>query len=253
MEKHSEKHTEHHSAKKGDTITLEKATVWKIATAVLAIVVIVMFLNKGGATVPSAPSPQPTAGGDQFPTVNVNMKALADDDAYLGDANAPLTIVEFSDFQCPFCKRFFTDTEAQLINTYVKTGKARLVYRDFPLGFHVNAQIASEGSECAKKQGKFWEMHDAIFKASQADGTGIASADLKNIAVSLGLDATKFNTCLDSGETSSEVQKDLADGQAAGVQGTPSFFIGKTDGSSAQMIAGAYPFSAFQQIIGAQG
>ena len=246
-EHHSEKHVEHH-AKKSETITLEKATVWKIATAVLAIVVIIMFLNKGGTT----PTPQPTAGGDQFPVVNVNMKALADDDAYLGDANAPLTIIEFSDYQCPFCKRFFDDTEAQLINTYVKTGKARFVYRDFPLNFHANAQIAAEGSECAKKQGKFWEMHDAIFKASQADGTGIASADLKNIAATLGLDTTKFNTCLDSGETTAEVQKDLNDGQAAGIQGTPGFFIGKTDGSSAQMISGAYPFAAFQQVIEAQ-
>jgi len=90
-----------------------------------------------------------------------------DDDAILGDPNAPVTIIEFSDFECPFCQRFFSETLSQIQKEYIDTGKARLVYRDFPLSFHPGAQPAAEAAECAKAQGKFWEMHDLIFSKQQ--------------------------------------------------------------------------------------
>jgi protein-disulfide isomerase len=231
-----------------ETITIEKATLWKIVSGVLALVVIVMFLNKGG-TAPLPTAPTAPAAGDEFPVVSVSMKALADDDAVIGDANAPVTIVEFSDFQCPFCQRFYTQTEAQIINTYVKTGKARFIYRDFPLSFHQNAEKAALASECAHEQGKFWEYHDILFKYSQGDGTGLNTEDLKKYASDLGLNTVQFNGCLDSEKYKSEVQKDMQDGTAVGIRGTPGFLIGKTDGSTAQTISGAYPFDAFQQVI----
>jgi len=202
-----------------------------------------MFLNQGGPAVPTAPTP---TGGEQFPTVNVNMQKLADDDDFLGDANAEITIVEFSDYECPFCGRFWSQTLPSIKSNYINTGKARLVYRDFPLGsIHANAQKAAEAAECAGDQGKYFEMHDKIFQGQAALNTN----NFKAWAADLGLDTNAFNTCLDSGAKASEVQKDLQDGSSVGIQGTPGFLIGKTGGSTAILVSGAYPYSAFEQII----
>ena len=165
----------------------------------------------------------------------------ADDDPVEGAKNAPVTIIEFSDFQCPFCERFYTQTLPQIENEYIKTGKAKLVYRDFPLSFHENAQKAAEAGECADEQGKFWVMHDMIFE-NQAS---LSVADLKKYAGRVGLDQAKFDSCLDSSKYAAEVQKDQTDGQAAGVTGTPGFVI------NGRLIVGAQPFSAFKQAIDA--
>jgi protein-disulfide isomerase len=194
------------------------------------------------AAAPAPPLPQPTAQ----PSPSAVKADVALGQHVLGDPNAPITIVEFSDFQCPFCARFFQQTESQLIDTYVKTGKAKFAYRHFPLSFHQNAQKAAEASECAAKLGgndAFWKMHDVIFRNGQGDGTGMAVNDLKKYAVDMGLDATAFNQCLDNGETAGIVQQDQRDGSAAGVSGTPTFYI------NGQQLVGAQPFSSFQQII----
>ena len=183
---------------------------------------------------PSAPTPQAP------PAVKANVAAGR---YVMGDGKATVEIVEFGDYQCPFCKRFFDQTEQQLIDTYVKTGKVKFSVRHFPLGFHQNAQKASEAAECAGKQGKFWEMHNALYQNSQADGTGLNVADLKKYASDLRLDTAKFNSCLDEGETAALVQQDSREGQAAGVSGTPSFYV------NGQQIVGAQPFSSFQQAI----
>ena len=144
-----------------------------------------------------------------------------DDDAVRGEEDAPVTIIEFSDFQCPFCERFYSQTLPQLEEEYISTGKVKLVYRDFPLSFHQEAQPAAEAAECAGEQGKYWEMHDKIFE-NQAS---LSNANYKKWAIDIGLNTAKFNTCLDSGAMASEVQKDFTDGQASGVQGTPAFFV----------------------------
>lgn len=161
------------------------------------------------------------------------------------------TIVEFSDFQCPFCQQFFNETLPQIKSNYIDTGKAKLVYRYFPLPIHSNAQKAAEAAECANQQGKFWQYHDLLFKNAQSDGTGLDAASLKKYADSLGLNRgmlgffgkNKFNTCLDNGQAAEAVNQDVKDGEAAGVSGTPSFVI---DG---KLIVGALPFAAFQQAI----
>ncbi len=223
-------------AKSDVLFSLKKEDFWKIATVILAIVLIwaLFFRGETGA----APSPSPTQPS-AAPTVEVS----ADDDPVKGNKNAPVEIIEFSDFQCPFCARFYSDTLPQLEKEYIKTGKAKLVYRDFPLtSIHPYAQKAAEAAECADDQGKFWEMHNKIFDNQAAIGV----IDLKKYADELGLDTAKFNSCLDSGKYASEVQKDLTDGQAAGVSGTPSFFV------NGKKIVGAQPFSAFKQIIDAE-
>lgn len=164
-------------------------------------------------------------------------------DSYsIGDKDAPVTIIEFSDFECPFCERFYSQSYKQIKANYVDTGKVRIVFKHFPLPFHASAQKAAEASECAGEQGKFWEMHDKLFENQNA----IAINNLKSYAVDLGLDASKFNTCLDTGKYASKVQKDASDGSAAGVSGTPSFFI------NGKSVVGAQPYSVFQQAIEAE-
>lgn len=170
---------------------------------------------------------------------NNDFRLAEDSDIFKGNSDAPVTIVEFSDFQCPFCAAFYQNTLPQIEEIYLKTGKAKLVFRDFPLPFHADAQKAAEVAECAGEQGKFWEMHNMIFDNQEAIGV----ADLKQNGKSLGLDIAALNDCLDSGKYADEVRRDMNDGSAAGVSGTPTFFI------NGEKLVGAQPFSVFEQII----
>ena len=158
-------------------------------------------------------------------------------------------MIEFSDFQCPFCQRNFANTLPTLKKDYIDTGKVRYVFRDFPLdSIHPQARKAAEAAHCAGEQGKYWEMHDTLFKNQRALG-GI---QLKGFARTLGLKEDEFNTCLDDGKYANTVSEHLAAGSAVGVTGTPSFFIAKTsaDGTlEAINIKGAQPFTSFQQVI----
>jgi protein-disulfide isomerase len=153
--------------------------------------------------------------------------------------NAKVTIVEFSDFECPYCGKAY-DVLKQVLATY--GNKIELVYKHFPLSFHPNAQKASEASECAKDQNKFWEYHDKLFENQRA----LDVNSLKRYASELGLNIEKFNACLDSGEKAPIVQEDFNEGKNRGVTGTPTFFIND------KMLVGAQPFEAFKQLIEAE-
>ena len=183
------------------------------------------------------------------------VEVSVDDDAVLGDKNAPLTLIEFSDYECPFCKRSFTDVLPELKKRYIDTGKVKLVYRDYPLPFHANGQKEAEAAECARSlsdDAMYYKFHDQIFTKTTSNGTGLALTELPVIAKSLGLNVTQFQQCLDSGKYKDEVAKDIADGSAAGVSGTPSYFVGETskDGEiSGELLVGAQPFSAFEALI----
>lgn len=193
--------------------------------------------NTGGGDQQIAGNNQPAGG-----VANVS----ADDDAFIGKENAPVTLIEFSDFECPFCRKFWKETLPLIKKEYIDTGKVRFVYRDFPLSFHPGATPAAEGAECAREQGKFWEMHDAIFDEQEKQGSGTIqfdALDVKKWAAKIGLNASKFNQCLDSGKYKQEVEKDIADGLAAGVSGTPSIFV------NGRLIVGAQPFAAFKAVI----
>ena len=212
--------------------------------------IIIAGLMIGGAVLYTRSDSKKVAANNQAANIQqagsvVNVSA--DDDAVLGDPNAPVTIIEFSDFQCPFCRKFYTETLPQIKKDYLLTGKAKLVYRDFPLvQIHPGATPAAEGAECAREQGKFWEMHDAIFDEQGKLGSGtvqFTALDVKKWAANIGLNASKFNQCLDSGKYKQEVEKDLADGSAAGVNGTPATFI------NGRLVSGAQPFVAFKVII----
>lgn len=163
-----------------------------------------------------------------------------DDDPVKGDANAPITIIEFSDFECPFCGKFFRETLPLIQKEYIDTGIAKLVYRDFPLSMHENAQKAAEAAECADDQDKFWEYHDKLF---ENQGT-LDVPSLKQYAIDLGLDGSTFDDCLDSDKYADEVKADMDDGTNKGdVGGTPAFFI------NGIVLVGAQPFAVFKNVI----
>ncbi len=166
------------------------------------------------------------------------------DQPTIGNANAKLTIYEFGDFQCPYCKNFFADTYPTLKANYIDTGKVKIVFRHFPLTqIHQNAQISSEAAECASRQGAFEAYYSILYTKGQGDGTGLDAGSLKTYASQLGLNMPAFNKCLDNHEAKTVVDQDAAVGSKAGVSGTPSFVI---DG---QLVVGAQPAAAFEQII----
>lgn len=235
-----------------------KFNFWMVSTFVLLGVIIgfvgskLPFLNgsaqqasvlKPAANAPSAPSaPKATVlTADQI-------AALPDDDPVFGDANAPVTIVEFSDFQCGYCARFMKNTLPLIEENYIKTGKAKFVYRDFPLDIHPQAMPAAEAAECADEQGKFREMHDILFtEQSQWSGNPDAEKLMKDYAKKIGLDAKKFADCVSKETYASEIRKDLVDGATVGINGTPGFFI------NGKELSGAMPYeSVFKPIIDAE-
>ncbi len=167
----------------------------------------------------------------------------------LGRADAPVTLVEFSDYQCPYCRRFFASTLPTLKKEYIDTGKIRYVFRDFPLeSIHPHAKKAAEAAHCAGEQGQYWPMHDTLFGSQEA----LEASDLRNYAARLGLDVPAFTTCVESGKYDATVQTNVAEGSAAGVDGTPAFVVGRTrnaDPIDGVMIKGAQPIDEFRRAI----
>jgi protein-disulfide isomerase len=156
-----------------------------------------------------------------------------------GNESAPVTIIEFSEYQCPYCGKYVRETLSQLDKEYIQTGKVKYYFRDFPLSFHQYAQKAAEAARCANDQGKLWEYHDKVFEEQDL----LSLEKLKEWAEGLGLNAGEFNKCLDEGKYKEAVKKDFSDGQAAGVQGTPSFFI------NGKPLRGAQPYESFKTAI----
>lgn len=160
-----------------------------------------------------------------------------DDDPFAGSATAEVTIIAFEDFQCPYCRESFPIVR-EIISTY--GDQIYFVYRDFPLSeIHSDAQKAHEAAQCADDQGKFWSMHDKIYQNQD----NITVSDLKRYAQEIGLNSYIFSSCLDSGKYEKEVKKDFADGIAAGVRGTPTWFI------NGRKFEGVVPLEVFKQII----
>ena len=153
-----------------------------------------------------------------------------------GPSSAPIELIEFSDFQCPFCQRA-NPTVDQVLQTY--GDRIHFVYRHFPLSNHPNARPAAEASQCAAEQGKFWPFHDKLF----ANQSRLGTEDLKKQAAELGLDAGRFNACVDERKYRAQVDDDMKAGEEAGVNGTPAFFI------NGRILSGAQPYEAFQRLI----
>jgi protein-disulfide isomerase len=164
----------------------------------------------------------------------------------MGDPNAPVKIIEYSDFQCPYCGKFTLDTEQQLIDAYVATGKVYFEYHSFGVFIGEESGRAAEAAYCAGDQNKFWEMHDIIFANQTGENVGAyTDKRLTAFAKKLGLDMGAFNDCFTSGKYADQVKQDGEAGRQAGVKATPSFTI------NGKLFEGAQPFSAFQTEIDA--
>ncbi len=195
--------------------------------------------------------PTPAQGGAAAPSI---IDVTFAGNPMMGDPDAPITIIEFSDFQCPFCSRFHEQTLPAIMENYIDTGKVNFVYRDLPLGFHPNANPASIAAECANEQGKFWEYHDVLFD-KQSQWQSLAADDFttnaKQFATDLGLESASFESCLSSSETASKVSQDTKDAASYGATGTPTFFIGNEKNGFVKIV-GAQPFAAFEAEINSQ-
>jgi protein-disulfide isomerase len=161
----------------------------------------------------------------------------------LGSKTAPLTIVEYTDYQCPFCQRFHVTAFSELKKAYIDTGKVRFFSKDMPLDFHPNAMRAAMAARCAGEQGKFWELRDTM-------GANPNSLDLEHIvgfAADLKMDTGALRTCIDSGKFKERVQNDVLEAMKIGASGTPTFIVGKSvgEGVDGELVVGAMPFQMF--------
>lgn len=199
----------------------------------------------------------PTSLPPQPPAVGQKVVASIDDDPIMGNKNtARIAIIEFSDFECPFCERFWSQTLPQIKENYIDTDKAIFVYRDFPLPFHDPAATQEANAvECARKLGgdkAYFQFHDQIYKQTPGNGTGISESNLIKIGTDLGLNAESLTTCIRNEEFAAEIKKDIADAAQVGINGTPGFVIGilSPDGQvEGEVLSGAQPYANFAQVI----
>jgi protein-disulfide isomerase len=169
-----------------------------------------------------------------------------------GRGTAKVAVIEFSDYQCPFCSRYTKDALPQIRTEYIDTGKIKYVFRDLPLSFHKQAFKAAEAAHCAGVQGKFWEMHDTLFQ----NQTALAPEQLATHAKTVGVDDVQFQQCLDSARFAADINKDIADAGAAGITGTPTFLVGVIQPGDGRVkvlkkLVGAKPYAEFKAAIDA--
>ena len=198
-----------------------------------AIKTILSALQKGTQGAPSPP-----------PVTQVEI----DDDPVRGNVNAKVAIVEFSDYECPFCGRFHAQTLPSLKKDYIDTGKVQYIFRDFPLEFHPNAISASMAANCAGEQGAYWGMHDSLFVNQKRLGKALYD----ELAKTLKINTVSFDACLKDEKQAKEVTSDFVYGQSVGIEGTPTFFVGRIDGKKlvdAIQIVGAQPPAVFSRAI----
>ncbi len=198
----------------------------------------------GSGSRAAAPAPAPSAAPAAAGAPAKNVRVADKTDHILGNANAAVTVIEYSDFECPFCRRHFTTIEG-LAKKY--GNDVNIVYRHYPLSFHPSAQKAAEGSECAAELGgeaAFWKFHDAIFQV-----TKMGLDQIVPTAKAIGLDEAKFKACLDSGKYEKKVKDQMTEGSSFGVRGTPGNFVINNKTKEQQFISGAVPQASFEAAI----
>ena len=165
----------------------------------------------------------------------------------LGRSDAPLTMLEFTDYQCPFCRRFQAETWPLLKKYYIDTGKLRFIVRDLPLQFHSAARPAAEAAHCAAEQGKFWEMHHALLTGDDP----LADGGIERRAKALGLNTERLHACIKANRYESAIARNIAAADALNIHGTPSFVIGRmaNGGLEGQLVGGAQPYDEFDAAL----
>jgi protein-disulfide isomerase len=209
----------------------------------------VEYLQKqGGTDQPSKVAADNKAAPQAEPTVGEYPK-ISNRDHIQGDSNARLALIEYSDYECPFCKQFHA-TMKQVMQEY--SGKVKFVYRHYPLDFHANAQKEAEAAECVYELGgndAFWKYTDTVYERTTSNGTGFALDKLGPLAAEIGLSEAKFKECLDSGRYATYVTDDRDGGQKAGIQGTPGTIILDTKTGKTKLIPGALPFASVKTML----
>lgn len=201
----------------------------------------ISYLQKGNSS-QTATAPQ-TAGQPTTPAPGTKVEVSTGNLPIKGNKNAKVTVVEFADFQCPFCEKWFKDSEQSLIKDYVDSGKVKFAFRHYAF-LGQESTWASEASECANEQGKFWEYHDYLYNHQGAENSGAFAKDkLIGFAAALGLNTDQFSSCLNSNKYTKNVSDDLSAGQKAGVNGTPSTFV------NGMILVGAQPYSSLKTLI----
>jgi protein-disulfide isomerase len=197
------------------------------------------------ATKTAAPDPTDSDSTEPVPGPTPVSIAPANDAMVLGDPDAPVTIVEFSDYQCPYCASYVANTWSQIRSEFIDTGRVRYVFKDYPLsGLHPRAPQAHAAARCAGDQGAYWGMHDRLFRDQSEWGSGSDPGTVfEGFAADLGLEANSFQTCLESGTWDDAVDGDVAEGASLGVRGTPTFFV------NGYPLVGARPFELFEQVV----
>jgi protein-disulfide isomerase len=220
------------------------------------LVTAVLIVAACGAALAAEPPPSAPVYGNSLgvdpaqrarpPMLSAPRLAIAGDPV-LGAATAPVTIVEFIDYECPYCQRFAAETWPKLKAAYVDTGKVRFVARDFPLPRHHRARAAAVAAACARAQDRFWEMHDALL----TDGGGLTASDFERLATRLGLDADRFAACSGDAGQGERLDQQVAGARALGVTGTPSFLVGASRGDvvQGQLLVGDETFADFEKVL----
>lgn len=219
------------------------------AAVMIAAAILFATFYKGGASPAAAPD---TTGGNATTTVNPAVMTLGPRDAVLGNPNAKVTLIEYGDYQCPFCSQFFSQTEPLIVQNYVNTGKVRMVFRDFAF-LGPESIAAAQAAQCAEDQNKLWLYHDALYTAKVGDeknggseNDGFYSRALfLRLASQTGLDVPTFTSCIDTNKNATLVSQEKGTAGTYGVNSTPSFFVNGT------AITGAQPYSVFQQALDA--
>ena len=184
------------------------------------------------------------------PSVKVPETMSVAGEPFRGESRASLAIIEYEDFECPFCRRFEHDTYPRIRAAYIETGKVKYFYRDMPLPFHQHSMPAARAARCAAEQGKLWEMHDSLFD----DPASLNTADIDARAAKLGIDTAKLDTCMTSERFADVIQHSMTEASGMQISGTPTFLIGTLgpDGELVNVkktVVGAYPFEAFKAVI----
>ncbi|MBE2235473.1 MAG: thioredoxin domain-containing protein [Anaerolinea sp.] len=211
----------------------------------LFVLLLALLIVAAGCAAPSVPSSAVAPTDAAAPAAAATPAAANTDVRSKGSPDAAVTIVEYSDYQCPFCSRWVGETYPALLEQYIDTGKVRIEFRDFPLdSLHPNAHLAAVAARCAGAQGDYWGMHDRLFgKQNEWSSLADPSETFQSYAGEMGLDTAAFLACLSSGEFDAAIAQDLQAGQAAGISGTPSFLI------NGNLVVGAQPLAAFQQAL----
>lgn len=205
----------------------------------------VQYLEKNGAA-PAVAGAQVTPGQAAPTAQPEKVDVSVGHFPVLGDDSAKVTLIEFEDFRCPFCEQYFTQTEQQIISDYVNTGKVKLAFRHYQFLGDASV-VAGNAAECANEQGKFWDYHNYLYKNQppETDTSMYNTDSLTQAAGTLGLNTDQFRSCLDSKKYQKNLDTDMADGQKAGVSGTPSFFI------NGKLLVGAQPYDSFKKELDA--